>query len=185
MGKRTSIFIDLFENSTQAIGRLSNQALLYHRYELVGRTTAADLQQWIWLVRPAGIGEDKRFQLLGSADGTLVALRFDNQCFMAYNVNTHKFYDFPQDGENAERLSNISPFLLLGPDTPLNPYDVVQLSSAAKNPNRDRPLNPALIREALDHPNPEVRRVAGQLLEAIEKANAKPAPVSTDAGSPE
>ncbi|HEY1784496.1 MAG TPA: hypothetical protein VGG30_03070, partial [Pirellulales bacterium] len=76
----------IFENSTQAIGRLTGHALLYRRYELVGRTTAADLQQWIWLVRPAGVEEDKRFQLLGSPDGTLVALRFDNQCFMAYNV---------------------------------------------------------------------------------------------------
>ncbi|HEX4147234.1 MAG TPA: hypothetical protein VHY91_27300 [Pirellulales bacterium] len=169
----------ILECSTQAIGRLADHALLYERYELVGRTNAGDVQQWIWLVRPSGVGDNKRFQLLSSADGMLVALRFDSQCFMAYDVHTHKFFDFPQDRENSDQLSEISPFLLIGPDATLNPADVVQLSTAADYPNRDRPISPALIRAALDHPNPEVRRVAAELLQAIEMVEANRADQTT------
>ena len=67
---------------------------------------------------PNGYGE-----VLVSKDGWLVGLRFDNQMYLAYNVNSRTAYAGP-------RLYTLSPFLVIDNSIEMNKLDVDQVLNA-------------------------------------------------------
>jgi hypothetical protein len=131
------------------------------------------------LVRPAGeydfsmgSGPGHRRalrRLVQSGDGRWVALIFPasstaagrDACAtsLAYDVRTHIVYGHRQQ---VRELSDLSPFILVGPSDKLNPDDLAALTEAGRG-YADSP-SPEVLRAELRNPNPRVREAVARML---------------------
>jgi hypothetical protein len=163
------------QGQTLAIGRDEGAAWLYRRFKLVGETNGDSPRLWIPLVRPAGVNDNEYGQLYCSDFGVVVGLRYDNHCCMAYDTRTEQFFGQPSNKEPGEKITSISPFILIGPETKLHQSDVARLVQAATgDPTRtEGVVSEAALQEALDHPNPEVRKLARRILDSMVKRDGK------------
>ena len=166
-----SIFL---QGQTLVIGRDAGDGWLYHSYQIVGETNQDPPRLWIPLVRPAG-AKDEYGQLYCSDSGVVIGIPFENHCFMAYDVHAQQFFGHPSSNRPGEEITKISPFVLIGPDTQLHQPDVIRIQDAARNrrSNSERVLSTDALRQALDHPNPEVRSLAARLLDLMGEGEGK------------
>jgi len=125
-------------------------------------------RSWTPVVRPAAQAHEGHGQLYLSEGGMLVGIRYQNRCFLAYDRKTGRFFGHGD-------VETISPFVLIGPTTKMHPPDVKALLAAVKTPIQEGEggrVDPGRLREALQHPNGEVRKLARKLLEAMPPAAA-------------
>jgi hypothetical protein len=153
------------QGQTLAIGRDEGSGRFYHQYRLMGDTNGDSPRLWIPLVRPAGVNDDEYGQLYCSDSGVVVGLRYENHCFMAYDVHTDQFFGHLSNGATGDEITAISPFILIGPDTQLHQPDVARIFKMRSDPaHTEGVVSGAALQQALDHPNPAVRKLARQLL---------------------
>ena len=174
---QTYSFLDssFLQGQTMAIGRLEGDGLLYQRYHIPGTTNGDSPRSWASIIRPAEAAEQYG-QLYCTASGLLVGVRLENQCYLTFDPVSGEFL-----GHGA--VEAISPFVLLGPEGAPHQRDVERIRDRIRKGEPDRPGYPQehWVRQALGHPNPEVRRVAKQLLEEIRANPSRPQhPVSRD-----
>ncbi len=152
------------------IGRLEGDSLLYQRYYYPGMTDGDSLYSWASVIRPAG-AEEQLGQLYCSTSGLIVGVRSSNQCYMTFDPSSGEFL-------GREVVEEVSPFILLGPADALQQTDIERIQSRIREGEPDRPGYPKEhhLRQGLDHPNPEVQRVAKQLLEEIQADTDQPQP---------
>jgi len=153
------------QGQTLAIGRDEGSDWLYHQYRLMGDTNGDSPRLWIPLVRPAGVSDDYG-QIYCSESGFVVGLRYENQCYMAYDTRAGQFFGHPSTGEPGEAITSISPFILIGPDTEFHWPDVARILELATGEEASL-INEAAVRQALDHPNPAVRELAKWILDLL------------------
>ena len=113
-------------------------------------------RSYLRIVRPAGAEET--YGQLYLNDGMLIGLRSENRCFFAYDIRTGRAYGYGA-------VEELSPFLALDQDSEPHEPDVAMLLTKSAKPDKGYPTAAAL-RTGLEHPNPRVRAIASQLLEA-------------------
>ena len=102
----------------------------------------------------------------------LIGIRYGFRCYMGYDFQSHQFRGKPIDG--AGDLKGISPFILIGDNTEMDPEDVKgvvdHIKSHTKNNNDNGYPRLNVIEAALDHPNLKVRLLAKELVTIISLA---------------
>ncbi len=119
-----------------------------------------------YLIRPANMTNSPKLNLYASDTGWVVFIA-DNTCTAAYDIkNNHGYGALPSQNPI---IREISPFILIGPNTKMNPSDLKWLENRYKTFQPDYTENPneKRLTEALSHPNSEVRNAAQILLAAL------------------
>lgn len=115
----------------------------------------------VLIVRPEGLRPRGYRHLYLSADGLLLA-GWENCVHFAYDTASSAFLD-------RARITDLSPFALVGPDAALNEDDARQFADAvARRRRADYRSSPYpsddVLSAALNHPNARVRAFASRLL---------------------
>jgi hypothetical protein len=162
------------QGQTLAIGRDEGDGWLYHSYQTVGETNGDAPRLWIPLVRPAGVNDGQPGQIYCSDSGIVVGLRYENHCYMAYDTLSERFFGHPSNDGPGEKITAISPFLLIGPDTELHQPDVARIQKVAadQRPACEGVISTAALQQALAHSNPAVRQLAQRLLGATAQGDS-------------
>lgn len=170
------MFSSFLMGKTAAIGRLEAEGRFTKTFEIMGATLGGHETNWASIIRPAG-SYSKEFnkdfgQLYFSKSDQLVCIQSENECIMVYDLNEKSFFGLNDNGTND--IEQISPFILISANTKMHQPDIDRILSLMKErlpyvkkgfkessgyPRR------AVLEEALEHPNKEVRIVAKQLLE--------------------
>lgn len=154
------------QGQQMAIVRVEGRDRFCDNFAVVVLTNGDAPEAYIPIVRPEN-PVNEYGQLYLTADGWLVGVRYDNDMYMAYDLSTGKGYDNPD-------VEELSPFLCIGSDTKLYSPDVESVFATGIGVNDDSQGNRYLkshqyrretIAAALQHPNPEVRRIAQELLD--------------------
>lgn len=130
-------------------------------YKVLGTTNGDSPRSFLTIVRPK-YSSDGYGQLYMMNDQWLVGVRYDNHCFLAYDLVNQKFYGHGD-------IEKLSPFLALRATQSWNQADVAQIEKLLKDAssfNDGRPKKESL-EQGLQHPNPEVRKLAAEWLELL------------------
>ncbi len=174
---QTYYFMDssFLQGQTMAIARLKEHTWLTRQMEVLGTTNGDWPRSWASVIRPAGTPNDDYGQLYISSDKTmLIGIRSGFACYMSYNFQSNHFRG--NSDEETDDIKGISPFILIGGDTEMNPADVAGVtdhinSHTTNNNDNGFPRLNALEADS-GHPNIKVRLMAKELLEII-KSHAK------------
>jgi hypothetical protein len=169
---RTYYFMDssFLQGQTMAITRLKEQTWLTRHMEVLGSTNGDNPRSWASVIRPAGTPDDDYGQLYLSSDKSMIlGIRSGFRCYMSYNFQSNHFRG-NSEKENDD-IKGISPFILIGGDTEMNPADVKgvtdHINSHTTNNNYNGYPRLNVLEAELDHPNNNVRLVANELMEII------------------
>ena len=149
--------------------------------EILGETNGDSPRSWATVIRPAGAPEDNYGQLYLNAQGLIVGIRSDYDCYFAYDTHKEIYYGHGD-------IEDLSPFVLIEAETQMNEPDVTALIlEVAKDnflymeymeqyeQNTGRPYErsydpePNTLKEGLKHPNKEVKQLSRWLIEMQEK----------------
>lgn len=158
------------QGQTLAIARLKQQTWLTQSMELLGTTNGDEPRSWASVIRPAGTPDGDYGQLYLSSDNTtLVAIRTQFKCYMSYDFQTNRFRG--NSDKETDDIKGISPFILMGSGTEMNPQDVKgvvdHINSHTKNDNYNGYPRLKVLEAQLDHPNTKVRLMAKELIRII------------------
>lgn len=121
-------------------------------YDVLGGTNGDSPRSWTAVVRPADC-DGSEGRLLAGPDGWLVGLRYDNQCYFAYEVGTGRYLA-------REDVKDISPLILIGPDTKPLDKDVKDILAGGEMVPGKSGLTVAELRaQAIKHPNAKIRKM--------------------------
>lgn len=166
----------LGQGRSEALTREISRGSLFLRTRVIGLGRGEPRG---YLVRPAdrydlSLGSSPMFvagpeQLVQSADGRWIALIFSAPpasgpkpgcaTSLAYDVRARIVYG---DREHGKELSDLSPFILVGPSDKLNPDDLAALTEAGRG-YADSP-SPEVLKAELKNPNPRVREAVARML---------------------
>ncbi len=153
---------NMFTEDWMVLGRESGRDALGVTYDMLGEVHA-DCAFWTAVVRPASC-DGWKGRLLLSPGGWLVGLRDDNDCHFAYEVATGKFL-------SDKEIAQVSPLILIGPDTEPLATDVRAILSAGDEvPGGAGRIVADLRAEAEAHPNAKIR----EMFKAMPEASTKP-----------
>ncbi len=180
--------ISFLQGQTMALTRRIEGNWLMREMKVLGTNNGDSPRSWASVVRPAGAQARENRKLYLSEDGFLVGIRYDHKCYLAYDTVSGEFYGHGD-------IENLSPFILIGPTTPMHKPDVdsvleevkkgaehlsitQDISAAAsylKGETRPGYPKPSKLKKGMLHDNQEVRKLAAQLFEihqySIEKAS--------------
>jgi len=177
---RAYYFMDssFLQGQTLAITRLKEQTWLTRQMEVLGTTNGDNPRSWASVIRPAGTPDPDYGQLYVSSDKTMViGIRTGFKCYMSYNFQSNHFRGNSE--KETDDIKGISPFILIGRDTEMNPADVkgvVDLINSHTTNNNDNGYPRLNVLEAdLNHPNIKVRSLAKEFIEIIKSHEKSPA----------
>jgi len=130
-------------------------------YKVLGTTNGDSPRSFLTIVRPK-YSSDGYGQLYLTNDRWLLGVRYDNHCFLAYDLVNQKFYGHGD-------IEKLSPFLALNATQRCNADDVAKIEKLLKEAstfNDGRPKKESL-EQGLQHPNPEVRKLAEAWLKLL------------------
>jgi len=123
-------------------------------YKLLGTTNGDSPRSFLTIVWPS-TSHDEYGQLYLANNQWLLGVRYDNHCFLAYDLVNQKFYGHGD-------IEKLSPFLALDATQSWNAEDVAKIEKLLKEAsayNDGRPKKESL-EQGLQHPNPELRKLA-------------------------
>lgn len=127
-------------------------------YKVLGTNNGDSPRSFLTIVRPSNSTETYG-QLYLANDQWLLGVRYDNHCFLAYDLVNQKFYGHGD-------IEKLSPFLALDATQSWNTADGVKIEQLVKNAssfNDGRPKKESL-EQGLNHPNPKLRELAAEWL---------------------
>jgi hypothetical protein len=130
-------------------------------YKMLGTTNGDSPRSFLTIVRPSNSTESYG-QLYLANNQWLLGVRYDNHCFLVYDLVNQKFYGHGD-------IENLSPFLALRATQNWNQADVAKIEKLLKEAssfNDGRPKQESL-EQGLQHPNPELRKLAAEWLELL------------------
>jgi len=144
------------QGDTMALARQRSHSFFKDEYEVLATTNGDSPRHFLLIVRPAkepnGYG-----QILISNNTWLVGLRYDNQMYLAYNLNSRTAFA-------RARIYTLSPFLLIDDHTEMNKTDVEQvLNTGIGSETGQARLKPIL--NELRNTNPVVASAANKMVE--------------------
>jgi len=134
-----------------ALARHRSHSFLRDEYEVLATTNGDSPRSYLNVVRPADLPNGYG-QVLISKDEWLVGLRYDNQMYLAYNLNSRSRYVGP-------RLYTLSPFLLIDSSSEMNRLDVEQVLNSGIGSGVGQPRLKSILAE-LNSTNPVVASLA-------------------------
>jgi len=186
---RTYYFLDFsfLQGQEMALTYLEHEGWLTRTMRSLGTNNGDCPRSWASVVRPAGARDDYG-QLYSSESGMILGIRYKNHCYLAYNTKTGEFFGHGD-------IEELSPFVLIGPDTPIHQPDVMEVIEQVRwgaeffsgAPDIRSPARylgghtlPGYPRErtltaALTHANPAVRDAAERILEVHKTGKEKAA----------
>src|SRR5262245_36620543 len=108
--------ISFLQGQVMAIAYETHDWLVLREFQVIGSNNGDSPQSWASVIRPAGAPDDYG-QFYWSKDGQLVAIRHDDECFMAYTPSTGTFL-------GHDKIETLSPFVLIDSQTGLHAPDV-------------------------------------------------------------
>ena len=115
------------------------------------------------VIRPANALQRGRAQLYVSESGVLVAI-YKEWCHFTYDTKTNEYVGGMDAGNTHPSL--VSPFVLIGAKTAMYQPDVdALLKSVSRGYGGRFGPDEKYLTEALDHPNPEVRKLVRRIAE--------------------
>lgn len=139
------------QGQTLALARHRSHSFLRDEYEVLATTNGDSPRNYLNVVRPADLPNGYG-QVLISKDEWLVGLRYDNQMYLAYNLNSRSRYVGP-------RLYTLSPFLLIDSSSEMNRLDVEQVLNSGIGSGVGQPRLKSILTE-LNSTNPVVASLA-------------------------
>jgi hypothetical protein len=150
-----------------ALSRLESRTLFKETFKVL-QTKYKDSGVGQKMIRPAEFLHDNHLRLHPSNSGYIVGM-VANKCELAYDFNGKRSF-----GE--DNIGEISPFVLIDSNTPMNQGDVRDLISRMEDVRSSvkKGYNPSsyhiyksILKKSLDHPNEGVRKLAQQLLDIL------------------
>ena len=123
-------------------------------------TSGCSPRSWASVVRPQGAPREHDYgQLYMTDDAQLVGIRYENHCYMVYNVTRHIFLGHGD-------VEEVSPFLCIGANTRMHQPDIDRLMNIASEgtPGTAGYPRERAVLEDLEHPNMRVRELAREVL---------------------
>jgi hypothetical protein len=186
---KTYCFMDssFLQGQMMALVQLESSTLLTRTFKVLGTNNGDSPRSWASMIRPAG-ALDSYGQLYLCDSNTLIGIRYGHACYFAHNIVSGRFYGHGD-------IEQISPFMLIGPNTPLHKGDVEdvidEVRKGAKFLSTDSDIRwPAgylagntlpgyprteTVRAGLAHPNVAVREASKRILEVHEDGIKKAA----------
>ncbi len=150
------------QSQTLVLARLERETWLQQTSRVLVETNGDSPQSWQTIVRPATSNDEGELTAAISPAGLLCGFRYHDHCFFAFDLNRGKRY-----GRNG--IKGVSPFVLLGADTPLHEPDVERIAKRIREYDpqwRDNGIPKIeLLKDGLNHPNPAVEAFAKRCLE--------------------
>lgn len=163
-----------------ALATQEDTGILAATYKVFGTAWDGDCIQ---VIRPAGASETWG-QLHITDDGVIVGLTRPGSCCFAYDTRTGVFRGYGYAEGDVADTSRLSPFILIGARTTLEQRDVDWLlMHERKYPQEHSAGSEEVLRDALSHPNPQVREIAKTIFDIRAKRLApatKPDSPSTE-----
>lgn len=156
-------FIDssFLQGQTMAIARIKSTNWLYMTLEAYGTTNGDSPRSYLLVVRPAPPKPVSYGALhLANQGRLLVGLRYDNRCFLAYDIPNKQFFGHGD-------IEKLSPFLLLDDKSPPHAPDEADIVKTMRIPGSMGLPTREPLTDALTHPNPAVRQAADKMLKAM------------------
>jgi len=149
-------FLDssFLQGQTLAIGKMQWDNIFVRKYQILVSTNGDSPRSYIFVVRPEG-AKNSYGQMYFANNEWLLGIRSSNELYMAYNLKSGKAYGHTEIG-------GVSPFLMINRDTKINKGDYSPGSYLTDYVNKDIQLKQ--IRHALNHPNADIRCLAGQII---------------------
>jgi hypothetical protein len=158
--KETYIFCDssFLQGQTMAIARLERDGPLFTNLTVLGTNNGDFPRSWASVIRSSG-AKDEYGQLYLTDDQILIGIRYENRCYMTYDIEQRKFLSHGD-------IESLSPFVCLNADSKIHEPDVQRIHEFMRTnaagcpgfPHRDT------LQAGLQHPNPRVREIAKGLL---------------------
>ncbi len=176
MNKTVYYFLDssFLQGQTMVIGRLKRRSLFLDRFDVLAETNGDSPRRYLHIVRPDKT-QDSYGQLYLTRKNWLVAMRYDNKMYMAYDLNSGKPYV-------RDDVMALSPFIMIDPDTPLNNNDRRQILEIGAGEEVGQPRKETIV-QALTNENPGVRDLAKKLLANFQPKTKVPVSKSTITGA--
>ncbi|MCA9449937.1 MAG: hypothetical protein KC931_22640, partial [Candidatus Omnitrophica bacterium] len=158
-------FLDtsFLQGQTMALAKSDRISWWKQEFEVLGCNNGDSPRSWASVIRPAGAPAEDYGQLYWSPEDVLVGIRYDQKCFLAYDLPRDRFI-------GHDDVEELSPFILLGPDTVPHEPDVQAIrEEIARVPEGGYlypPGRPHIdsVTPELNHPNPIVRELAAEFL---------------------
>lgn len=144
--------------SDLCLATLATSDTLRRRYTVLGSASSNLEEPYLALVRPARPGNDRPFKIWLSADGRLLGCTRFHDCYWVFDTARRRFVA-------GEALRELSPFMLVGADDPLEANDqknylrLLDLQAARQGLGEIMNGLPArtVLEAARRHPNSAVR----------------------------
>ncbi len=155
------------------LGRLKAKTLLRETFEVL-QMHHKDSYRCRLMVRPAGFAADNHLRLYVSESGYVVGM-VANRCYVAYDFNSKRSFGDSNIGE-------LSPFVLIDSNTPLNQNDVrdviSKMNAACVSVNQgyepsSKYIKKSILEKSLAHQNEEIRKLGQQLLDIMAEQKLK------------
>ena len=165
-----------------AIARRKSNTILTRTMEVQGVTNGDSPRSWASVIRPAGAPKDDYGQLYVTDANMIIGIRYNYKCYLAYDTTSSRFYGF-------EDIEQLSPFVLIGPNTPMCQSDIEGVIGEVERWIRHLSNEPDIrmlagylsgnrppgyphdetLQAGLKHANSGVREVSRRILEIHEK----------------
>jgi hypothetical protein len=154
------VFCDssFLQGQTMSLTRLKGETAFTTYYNVLGSNNGDSPRSFLTIVRPSNFTE-RYGQLYLADEQWLLGVRYDNHCYLAYDLVNQKFYGHGD-------IEKLSPFLAIEATQQLNAADVAKITKLLKEASAYRDGRPTkeCIEQGLQHPNPEVRKLAAEWL---------------------
>lgn len=162
------VFCDssFLQGQVMALTRVEQENIWITKVRILGTTNGDSPRSWASVVRPAN-AQDDYGQLYLTEANKLVGIRFDNRCYLVYDLNERKFLGHGD-------VEQISPFICIGAADELHYADVRAIERVISKSTQTSgyPRKRSLL-SALSHPNPKVRLVAEDFLKRLDSLTAE------------
>lgn len=166
------VFCDssFLQGQIMAIASVETENLLFSRLKVLGTNNGDSPRSWASVIRPAN-PQNTYGQLYLTDQHMLAGVRFNNNCYLAYDLASKKIYGHGD-------IEKISPFICLDKDDEIHLPDIDTIWKRIKEgkpgvagyPHRDA------LESAIRHPNQKVRDVAESFLSQIAEQPVQPGP---------
>ena len=169
------VFCDssFLQGQIMALTRVDSENGLLTRLKVLGANNGDSPRSWASVVRPMN-PSDEYGQLYLTQLNMLVGTRYDNHCYLAYDLDNKQFFGHGD-------IEHVSPFICLDFDDDLHDDDIRSIEKAISESTAGTSGYPhkESLESELDNANPNVRRVAQNLLTklntpTVNSRNAEP-----------
>lgn len=154
------VFCDrsFLQGQTMAITKVAGSTNYTATYKVLGTNNGDSPHSFLTIVRPSDSTESYG-QLYLANNQWLLGIRYENNCYLAYDLVNQKFYGHGD-------IEKLSPFIALNTEGKLNSRDVSMITQLLQGTSAYRDGRPSKegIEQGLQHPNPEVRLIAEEWL---------------------